>query len=61
MIGEMPIEQKWEISPEMIEKAYAVANKVAQEMAKKQKQIAQEILFALAVKSAWHLLYKLSQ
>ena len=52
MIGEMPIEQKWEISPEIIEKAYAVANKVAQEMAKKQKQIAQEILFALAVKSA---------
>jgi hypothetical protein len=30
-------------------------------MAKKQKQIAQEILSALAIKSAWHLLYNLSQ
>ena len=52
MIGQIPVESKWEVSPEMVEKACAVANKIAQEMAKKQKQIAQEILSALAVKSA---------
>jgi len=35
---------EWGVSKEMIERAYAVAEKVAQEMASKQKEIAQEIL-----------------
>lgn len=35
---------EWGVSKEIIERAYAVAEKVAQEMASKQKQIAQEIL-----------------
>jgi len=48
MIVEISIGSKWEINPEVIEKAYSIASQVQQEVAKKQKQIAQEILSALA-------------
>jgi hypothetical protein len=51
MIGQLPVEQEWKITAVEIERAYAVAIKVAEEMAKKQKQIAEEILSVLAVKS----------
>jgi len=47
-MSEFLIESRWEVSAEMVEKAYEVAVSVHEEMIKKQKEIAKEILAVLA-------------